>query len=59
MRDDHEWRTIPIIITSGVPADEVRQRARTNAFDGLRMTFVSKPINLDVLLREIGRISEG
>ena len=57
MRDDDEWRKIPIIITSGVPSDEVRQRARTNAFEGLRMTFVSKPIALDELLEEIGRIS--
>lgn len=56
MRDDPEWREIPIIITSGMPSDEVRQRARTNAFEGLRMTFVSKPIEIDELLREITRM---
>ena len=58
MRDDDEWRQIPIIITSGIPSDEVRQRARTNAFDGLRMTFVSKPIAIEELLREIDRVRE-
>ena len=57
MRDDHEWSRIPIIITSGEPSETVRQRARTNAFVGLRMTFVSKPIALEELLEEIGRIS--
>jgi CheY-like chemotaxis protein len=58
MRDDDEWRRIPIIITSGTPPDEVRQRARTNAFEGLRMTFVEKPISVELLLHEIKRISE-
>ena len=58
MRDDDEWKKIPIIITSGTPSDEVRQRARTNAFEGLRMTFVSKPISVELLLHEIKRISE-
>ena len=56
MRDDDDWKRIPIIVTSGMPPDEVRQRARTNAFDGLRMVFVSKPIEVDELLREIDRI---
>ena len=58
MRDDDEWKKIPIIITSGTPSDEVRQRARTNAFEGLKMTFVSKPIAVEELLREIDRVSE-
>jgi CheY-like chemotaxis protein len=56
MRDDAEWRRIPVIITSGMPPDEVRQRARTNAFEGLRMTFVSKPIEVGELLSEIDKI---
>ena len=56
MRDDDDWKRIPIIITSGEPSDEVRQRARTNAFEGLRMTFVSKPISIEMLLHEIDRM---
>lgn len=56
MRDDYEWKKIPIIITSGEPSEDVRKRARTNAFEGLRMTFVSKPIEVELLLHEIDRM---
>ena len=58
MRDDDEWRAIPIIVTSGLPSSEVRARARTNAFEGLRMTFVGKPVAVDELLLASDRMGE-
>ncbi len=53
MRNDPAWKKIPIIITSGLPAEEIRTRATTYAFDGLRCAMVEKPVDLGILISTI------
>ncbi len=57
MGGDASWRRIPIIVTSGIPTDEIRERARgADAFSGLRAMVVQKPIDTEVLLREMRKM---
>jgi CheY-like chemotaxis protein len=56
MSGDERWRRIPVIVTSGLPSEEIRARARTNAFEGLRTIMLPKPIDLGALAEEIGRM---
>lgn len=58
MRNDHVWRQIPIIVTSGMPAKEIFKRASENAFEGLHCIMLGKPIDPDVLLDRIRRYEE-
>ena len=58
MRDDPQSQKIPVIITSGLPPEEIRQRARTNALDGLRSLMMPKPIDADELLKTIEEMTQ-
>ena len=57
MAGDERWRRIPVIVTSGLPAAEVRARARSAyAFEGLRTMMMPKPLDLGALASEIARM---
>ena len=54
MGSDAHWRNIPIIVTSAIPAEAIRAKARAaDAFAGLRALMVTKPIEAAVLLHEM------
>jgi len=55
MRNDDKWKEIPIIITSAMPPEDVRSKARENAFEGLHHIMLGKPIGLDSLVDLIRR----
>ena len=56
MREDPEWQKIPIIVTSAMPAEEIRVRASTYAFEGLRCFMMEKPLDADKLLEAIEKM---
>lgn len=55
MRNDPHWKQIPIVVTSGMPPEEIRTRASENAFEGLHCIMLGKPPDLDALLDIIRR----
>jgi DNA-binding response OmpR family regulator len=58
MRADPAWKKIPIIVTSGLPAEEIRVRASTYAFEGLRCIMMDKPIEIEKLLAAIDKMTK-
>ena len=57
MRSDPTWRNIPIIVTSGLPIEEIRERASTYAFQGLRCYMMEKPIDVANLLEIMDKMT--
>jgi CheY-like chemotaxis protein len=56
MRDDPRWRSIPVIISSGLDDHEIKERAMQYAFLGMRTKSLCKPIDTSVLFRTLEEI---
>ncbi len=58
MREDPTWKKIPIIVTSGLPVEEIRVRASTYAFEGLRTFMMEKPLDSAALLAAMKKMTD-
>ncbi len=56
MAEDDRWKSIPVIVTSALPSEDVRRRARSNAFEGLRTLMMPKPLDMDNLTDQVARM---
>lgn len=57
IRDDPTWRTIPVLITTGMSAETVRQKARDDALEGLRSLILEKPYTESELIAAVERVA--
>lgn len=55
IRRDPSARHIPVLVVSGDPSPRAGDRARAAGADG----FLMKPVHLETLLREVGRLLSG
>lgn len=56
MRDNPNWRKIPLFLTSGLDEQTIQRRATEYAFEGLRTINVGKPLDTNVLFRGLDAI---
>jgi len=57
MKDDPVWRAIPVVVLSAMPAAEIRERASSYAFEGLRTVVLPKPFDVGVLLETLSTVA--
>ena len=51
MREERELKSIPVVLLSALPEDEIQEKVRESGANG----YVAKPFRKDVLLEVVGR----
>lgn len=56
MRDHKEWRSIPIVISSGMDTRAIQERAHEYVFHGMTTINLGKPVDVEVLFKTLAAL---